>query len=224
MTAPVRLRQAVLAAPSLAAADRLQAELALPDPFHDPSVAEFGLENAVFAVGDTFLEVVVPTQDGTAAGRYLERRGKPEAAGYMAMFQVPDAAEARARVAELGVRVVWQGDLPEIAGTHLHPADMGGAIVSLDFADPPESWYWGGPRWRGGKPADAEAGGIEEVTVAVEEPDKVEQRWAAVLGGLPGVRFTTAAGVDGLTEVRMRRPGRPKVFEVGTVRFVVEEA
>ena len=37
----------------------------------------------------------------------------------------------------MGVRVVWQLDLPDISGTHLHPADTRGAIVSLDRADPP---------------------------------------------------------------------------------------
>jgi hypothetical protein len=225
---PVRLRQAVLAAGRLApVAERLQAELDLPEPFHDPGVGSFGLENSVFAVGDTFLEVVAPIAENTAAGRYLARHGDPEAAGYMAIFQFADLAAARKRVEDLGIRIVWQADLEDIAGTHLHPADMPGAIVSLDWADPPESWHWAGPRWRGGAPADAEPGAVEEITVAVDEPDKVEERWQAVLG-VPvdeaGVRFVERGEVDGITEVRLRRPGRAKVFDVGTVRFVIEEA
>jgi len=224
----VRLRQAVLAAGQLApVADRLQSELALPEPFHDPGVKEFGLENSVFPVGDTFLEVVAPIADDTAAGRYLGRHGHPEAAGYMAIFQFADLAAARRRAADLGVRIVWQADLGDIAGTHLHPADMPGAIVSLDWADPPESWHWAGPRWRGGAPADPEPGAVEEITVAVDEPDKVEEKWQAVLGvpvDQAGVRFVERGEVDGIVEVRLRRPGRAKVFDVGTVRFVVEEA
>ena len=63
-------------------------------------VGAFGLRNAVFAIGDTFLEVVAPVRDDTTAGRYLERRGGD--GGYMALFQVPDVADARRRVADLG--------------------------------------------------------------------------------------------------------------------------
>ena len=36
--------------------------------------AYFGLRNAVFALGDTFLEVVCPQRPDTAAGRLLDRR------------------------------------------------------------------------------------------------------------------------------------------------------
>ena len=66
-----------------------------PPPFHDPGVGQFGLTNAVFAVGDTFVEVVAPARPGTTAGRYLERRGGD--GGYMAIFQVRDLAAARRR-------------------------------------------------------------------------------------------------------------------------------
>ena len=38
-------------------------------------MGQFGLTNAVFTVGDTFVEVVAPAQPDTTAGRYLERRG-----------------------------------------------------------------------------------------------------------------------------------------------------
>jgi hypothetical protein len=150
-----------------------------PEPFHDPGVAQFGLTNAVFAVGDTFLEVVAPAEPVTAAGRYLERRGGD--GGYMAIFQVPDMAAARRRIADLGVRVVWTADLPDIAGTHLHPADVPGAIVSLNWADPPEAWRWAGPSWTGKAPAHA-GGGVTGLTIEVTDPPAAARRWAAVLG------------------------------------------
>src|SRR5262249_57046707 len=115
----VRLRQVALVARRLEpVAARPQAELDLGEPYHDPGVSEFGLENAVFALGDTFLEVVAPVQAGTTAGRYLDRRGGDS--GYMAIFQVPDVKVARARVAALGIRVGWTADPPRSAGTHLH--------------------------------------------------------------------------------------------------------
>src|SRR6516162_2036529 len=154
----IRLRQVALVATDLdTVVKALETELGLRSPFHDPGVSEFGLHNAVFSLGDSFLEVVSPVRPGTTAGRYLEKRGGDS--GYMAIFQIPDLAEARRRVAELGVRVVWTADLPDMAATHLHPKDVPGAIVSLDWALPPGSWRWGGPVWTGRAPEHG-AGGI----------------------------------------------------------------
>src|SRR5436305_3936382 len=144
----VRLRQAVVVAAELEpVAAALRAELGLGEPFRDPGVGEFGLVNAVFALGDCFLEVIAPAQGGTAAGRWLERHGGD--GGYMVIFDLEDVGRARERARESGIRVVWRVDLPDISGTHLHPADMRGAIVSLDQSRPYGSWRWGGPDWTG---------------------------------------------------------------------------
>ena len=160
-------------------AGELQRAFGWPSPFHDPGVGQFGLANAVFEVGDTFVEVVTPTRPDTAAGRYLERRGGP--GGYMAIFQVPDIDLARSRIADLGVRVVWTADLPGMAGTHLHPKDVPGAIVSVDRAEPATSWRWAGPSWTGQAPAHG-PGGLAGLTLEVMDPPAAARRWAAVLG------------------------------------------
>jgi hypothetical protein len=84
-----RLRQVALVARELEAGSAsLRRALHLGEPFHDPGVGEFGLDNAVFSLGDTFLEVVAPVRADTTAGRYLARRGGD--GGYMAIFQVAD--------------------------------------------------------------------------------------------------------------------------------------
>jgi hypothetical protein len=211
-----------------------------PTPFHDPGVGEFGLTNAVFPVGDTFVEVVSPVQADTTAGRYLQARGGDS--GYMAIFQVPDLAAARQRVASAGVRVVWTADLPDMAGTHLHPKDLPGAIVSLDWADPPESWRWGGPAWTGQAPAHPR-GGLAGLTIEVQDPAAAGARWASVLGvdarsedGTAVVHLESARQTlrfvpvgphsrEGIVEVRLSvdsaNPG-PPVTEIGGVRFVSE--
>lgn len=165
-------------------ARQLQDTFGWPDPFQDPGVGEFGLVNAVFAAGDTFVEVVAPVQADTTASRYLARRGADS--GYMAIFQVPDVPAARRRVAEAGVRVVWSVDLDDMAGTHLHPKDVPGAIVSLDWADPPDAWRWAGPAWIGGS-ASAHAGGITSLTIEVKDPVGAADRWASVLGVSPTI-------------------------------------
>ena len=86
-----RLRQVALVARDCGqVADELRRAFGWPPPFHDPGVGRFGLTNAVFAAGDTFVEVVAPAQPDTTAGRYLERRGGD--AGYMAIFQARSLA------------------------------------------------------------------------------------------------------------------------------------
>lgn len=211
--APPRLRQAVLVAHDLAATvEQLRGELGLGEPFADPGVGLFGLSNAVFAVGDTFLEVVSPVAEGTAAGRHLERRGGD--GGYMVMFQVADLAGPRARAKSLEIREIWGIELDDIAAVHLHPSDMAGAIVSLDQPSPPESWRWAGPDWR----ARSAPGGVVGATLAVADPPGVAARWEAVLGAPPsdaGVSFVE--GDAGLVEVTLA--GRGEDTELGGVRF-----
>ena len=66
----------------------------------------------------------------------------------MVILQTDDLGRARRRAAEHGVRIVWEIALPDVETVHLHPRDVGGAIVSLDEPRPPESWRWGGPDWQ----------------------------------------------------------------------------
>jgi hypothetical protein len=96
----------------------------------------------------------------------------------MAMFQIDDLPAARRRAAELGVREVWAGDFDDISAVHLHPADMGAAIVSLDRPVPPESWRWAGP-WK--EHGDTHLTGL---TLSAREVETLATRWRTVLGRL----------------------------------------
>jgi hypothetical protein len=223
--AGVRLRQAVLVAAELdPVSARMRSELNLDEPYADPGVGAFGLHNAVYAIGDTFLEVVSPTAPDTTAGRYLERRGD---GGYMVIFQLDDLDAARERAAALGVRVVWQADLPDISGTHLHPGDTRGAIVSLDRAEPPGSWRWGGPDWTE-KEGTGAPGALRGVTVAVNEPEAVAARWGEILG-IPadGGRLPLDGGYvdferaddERLVQIDLEVPHRQETIEIGGARF-----
>jgi hypothetical protein len=188
VVAPVRLRQVVLITRDLrAVTDCLEAEFGLTAGFKDEGVGYFGLENRVLAVGDCFIEVLTPISEEAAGHRYLERRGTD--GGYMAIFQFRDREAPRRRAAALGIRIVWQADLKDIAGAHLDPRDVPGAIVSLDWADPPWSWYWAGPEWRAGSAtaSGARPGGITSLELAVADPPAVAAKWADVLG--PDVRL-----------------------------------
>ena len=191
----MRLRQVALVARDLdpVVAD-LTAVLGIEVAFHDPGVAEFGLKNAVMPVGDTFLEVVSPVGENTTAGRWLDRRGGDS--GYMVILQTDDLEADRRRLAGLGVRIVWQIAFDDIATIHLHPRDLGGAIVSLDQPRPPESWRWGGPEWRRHVRTDVTRK-IVSVTIQAEDPSRMAARWADVLG------LTTARAAGGSLELAL---------------------
>jgi len=85
--------------------DTMCAELGLSVCFRDPGVAEFGLENALFCVGDQFIEIVSPIAENSAAGRLLDRRDA-DATAYMVMFEVDDLDNRMAELTEAGVRNV----------------------------------------------------------------------------------------------------------------------
>jgi hypothetical protein len=102
-----RLRQAVVAARELEpTVKRLQDELGLGEPYNDPAVGFFGLRNAVFALGDTFLEVVSPIKADTAAGRLMQRRGGEDSDRGLTEVVI-EAQEPRSEPVEIaGVRFV----------------------------------------------------------------------------------------------------------------------
>jgi hypothetical protein len=197
-----------------AVAGELRRRLKLGDPYADPGVAHFGLRNAVFALGDTFLEVVSPIQPDTAVGRLIERRGGD--CGYMLMFQVDDLAAARSRASEQEVREVFEVSRDDMSEVHLHPADMRAAIVSLSQPDPPASWRWGGPGWEQRSASMCVAG----ATIAVAQPVAVGARWETVLGAATedvGVMVSADEDERGLTEIVI--DGLDNEFELAGVRF-----
>ena len=175
----MRLRQIALVAEDLGpAVDDLCAVLGLEVSFNDPGVAVFGLHNALLPVGDTFLEVVSPTKANTTAGRLLERRSGD--GGYMVILQTRDLEADRQRVTQLGVRIVFEVNAPGVQGIHLHPRDVGGAILSLDAPESADDWPYAGP-WK----SHVRSERVREIVGAelqAEDPAAMAQRWAKVLG------------------------------------------
>jgi hypothetical protein len=225
----VRLRQVVLVARDLEpVVASLRSELELGEPFRDREVEAFGLQNAVMALGDTFVEVVSPVEPGTAAGRYRDRRGRD--GGYMVMFELDDIAGARRRAADAHIREVFATELPDVVDVHLHPRDIGGAIVALDRPEPAGSWRWGGPAWQGMVPAH-DPGGVTGVTLQVADPAAVAARWAHVLGlradgdtiQLEGgtLRFTGPPDGrgDGIVAFDVALAGRDETVDIAGARF-----
>ena len=190
----MRLRQIALVAGDLAAARAdISAVLGIDYAYDDPGVGKYGLHNAVFPIGDTFLEVVSPKEPGTTAGRLLQKRGGD--GGYMVILQVDDLEQARARVRDASARIADEADRDGAAFTHIHPKDIGGAILSLDRMVPKERWEWGGPHWQSHVCTDTSLK-VAWAELQAKDPAQMAARWARVLG-------RTAAEEQGLWRIRL---------------------
>lgn len=213
----IRLRQIAIAARQLdPVVDQLCTQLGLSVCYRDPGVAEFGLVNALMTVGDQFLEVVAPATSSTTAGRLLDKRcgaGNQDAVtGYMVIFDVDDLDRREDHVRTQGVRVVWRGDFPAIRGRHLHPVDVGGAIVSIDQPNPAGSWRWAGLDWVGHGNTSVVTS-IAGFTIGAHDPAAMRRRWAE-LGLDHAVRFQTAgAAGEGVDEIELVATDRARVGE-----------
>ena len=198
----IRLRQIALVAHSLdQAISDISGALDVDVIYRDPGVGFFGLHNALFCVGDQFLEVVSPIQEGTTAGRLLEKLGGD--GGYMALYEVDDLDARIDHVKSLGIRTVWEGTGDAIRGRHLHPRDTGGTLVSLDQPDVAGEWAWGGPEWKSRRSSSV-VSGIDSFTVSVPDPEFSRAHWTK-LGINEAVHFVAWGNQpEGLTEVTMK--------------------
>jgi hypothetical protein len=204
----LRLRQVCLIAHALEpVVGDLTAVLGLTVVHRDPAVAMFGLQNAILPVGDCFLEVVAPIEDGTAATRFLERRGP---GGYMVILDTDDLAPWRSHLVEHGVRIAADLEVDGYNGLQLHPADTGGPLREINWS---RGWETGayhpaGAQWR---PSLAASDCLElrEVLVAATAPEALARRWAEILRHPvgPGLAIALDRGVVRLETARLGGDG-----------------
>ena len=174
----VRLRQvAVAALDGREVVERFGAIFGCSTGYQDPGVAEFGLENHVFALGDQFLELVSPVTDAAPVWRFLQKRGR-NAAGYMVILEVGSVEPYRVRAATLHHRVVLDSESETWSTLHLHPRDMG-SLMSVDH-DKGGDWMPAGPDWQD-RPGATAITGIAGVRIATSDPVGLANRWATFL-------------------------------------------
>ena len=184
----LRLRQICLVATGLATVEKQIADvLGLEICFRDPGVGKYGLHNALFAAGGTFLEVVSPTKPDTAAGRYIERRKGD--GGYMYIVDCDNLETRREHFKSEGVRLVEDLKASEWGltgeGIHLHPRDTGGCLLSVDRHSPDGenmmgSYKWAGPKWQ---EHDRSKTVAQIVGAAIQTPDPADlaAKWSHLL-------------------------------------------
>jgi len=206
----LRLRQIALVAKDIdAVVGDITSVLGVEVCFIDPGVKVFGLQNRLMPVGNQIIEVVAPIQEGTAGGRYLERRGGD--GGYMVITQCDLQEPRRARLQQLGVRLVSDFDHGGLRNMQLHPKDTGGSFFEIDqvaqagaeAADGP--WPPAGDDWKAHKRTNV-VDGIVAAEIQADDPAALAKRWAEIAE---------------LPVVKDAKSGHPSIaLENASVRFV----
>ena len=205
----LRLRQiALIVKDADAVAADLAAVFGLEVAFIDEHLpGAYGLQNRLLPVGTQFIELCSPIREGTAGGRYLERRGGD--GGYMVICQCDDHEPRKARVKELGLRVVAARDTETSCLMQLHPQDTGGSFLEIDWHagpdDDPPLWTHAirGDWWT--KAHTERVTGIAAAEIEDPEPAKLASRWSDI------IQEPVAADEDGNPTIKI---------DNATLRFV----
>ncbi|HEY0818014.1 MAG TPA: VOC family protein [Rhizobacter sp.] len=207
----LRLRQICLVAPELeSAVEQVRRIFGIEVCHRDEAVAKYGLVNALFVFGHQFLEIVAPTREGTAAGRFLERGGGR--GGYMAIFDTHDPERRRSLVESLNVRIAHVMNAPGFHGIQLHPRDARATMLEFDRSDGNERLdgaYWpAGPHWLQYQRLDRVAG-IPWIDVETPDLNGLAVHWARIIDVTIGVDDDETVLRFDLGGVRFR-PGAPE--------------
>jgi hypothetical protein len=202
----LRLRQICLVSSSLEpAVSALCGALGTTVCHRDPNVGKYGLVNALMPLGNSFLEVVAPTQPGTAAERYLERRHGD--GGYMVILDCDDITLWLTHLPSVDVRIANDLNYPgEYRGLQLHPRDTGGTLLEINHSHG-GAWngpyHPAGPAWSGAGPG-GDATRIVAAELQSPDPSALAARWSTILRR----PVQNAAGVPTLN------------LDLGSLRFV----
>jgi hypothetical protein len=208
----IQLRQICLVARKLEPVIQdLTAILGINRCYVDPGVGHFGLENTLMPIGRNFLEVVAPIKDGTAGGRYLDRRNGD--GGYMVITQA-DSRESqqavRQNALDNGVRVAYESERDDWHLCQLHPGDMKAAFLEIESdAHNDFNGHWhpvGGTGWEDKVKQDVTLD-FTGVELQSDDPVGLAELWGTV-AGLP-----------------IERRGSELAMELNnvTIRFVEEQ-
>jgi hypothetical protein len=217
----LHLRQICLVAPKLEpVVSDIAAIMGLEVCYCDPLVGKYGLENALLPVGPVLLEVIAPTREGTAAGRFLDRTGGR--GGYMAIFACDDPDGRAARANAMGVRTANVIDHPPYHGVQLHPRDCRAAFIELNHTEGSDDvlglYPPAGPDWQQAIRSDVTTA-LMEVVLQSPDPASLATHWGRILDVVPAI------GEDGvqlaLPNVCIRvEPGELELMSGVTFRVV----
>ena len=100
-------------------------------PAHREQVEDQGVEEVLFAVGTSYIQLLGTLGADTPVGRSLERRGPGV---HHVAYRVDDVADALEHLRGEGARLVDEAARPGSRNTliaFVHPASLGGVLVEL---------------------------------------------------------------------------------------------
>jgi methylmalonyl-CoA/ethylmalonyl-CoA epimerase len=111
------------------------------EPVHRERVEDQGVDEVLFAVGSSYIQLLGATGPDTPVGRFLERRGEGI---HHVGYRVADVAGALAALRAAGIPLVDQAPRPGSRGTtvaFVHPTALRGVLVELvqEGPNPPGS-------------------------------------------------------------------------------------
>jgi methylmalonyl-CoA/ethylmalonyl-CoA epimerase len=101
------------------------------EPVHRETVEHQGVEEVLFKVGTSYVQLLRALGPDTPVGRFLERRGEGV---HHVGYRVGDIRAALARLKDEGLRLVDQEPRPGSRGTmvaFVHPKGLDGVLVEL---------------------------------------------------------------------------------------------
>ena len=101
------------------------------EPSHREVMDREGVEEALFRVGSSFVQLLAPTGPDTPVGRFLERRGEGV---HHVGYRVRDVTAAIAELEGRGIELVDREPRTGSRGTTVafaHPRGFGGVLVEL---------------------------------------------------------------------------------------------
>lgn len=101
------------------------------EPAHRETVEDQGVEEVLFRVGTSYVQLLRALGPDTPVGRFLERRG--EGVHHIG-YRVDDVAATLTSFKELGLPLVDEAPRPGSRGTtvaFVHPKGFGGVLVEL---------------------------------------------------------------------------------------------
>jgi methylmalonyl-CoA epimerase len=101
------------------------------EPVHRETVPSQGVEEVLFAVGSSYVQLLRPLRPDTPVGRHLAARGPGV---HHVAYRVDRVSDALRRLKAEGFRLVDDEPRPGSRGTTIafvHPKAMGGVLVEL---------------------------------------------------------------------------------------------
>jgi hypothetical protein len=132
--------------------------------------------NEILDLGRSYLEIIAPSGADSPLHRFLAH-GE---GGYVVGVRVPDIDALLERAATRGVRVIHQQMFHGADIVQFHPADLG-VLLEADRIPAGKHWHYDG--WTvPDRPANAPAGDLLAVDIAVPQPAETAALWAFLLG------------------------------------------